>query len=238
MQSVYKLPIAIAVLHRVEERKLELDRAVKVTEDDMIPAAGYSPLRDAHPRGGDFTIENLLHRAIVESDGSASDVLLRVLGGTRAVRRYMKQAAIHHIHVVDTEAKLVEDRMAQYDDYAEPEGMVELLARLQQGKLLNPENTARLLGWMREAPFGATRIRAKLPPGTVVSDKTGSSGTYDGVTPATNDVGLITLPDGNHMAIAIFLSDAKADATTRNRVIAQIAREAWECWAIPAEGQK
>jgi beta-lactamase class A len=231
MQSVYKLPIAIAALHRVEEGKLKLDQSVQVQPEDLIPPAGHSPLRDKHPKGGEFTVEDLLKRAIVDSDGSASDVLLRVLGGTRDVRRSMKQDEIRKIHVRHTEAQLIDDTHAQYADSTEPEAMVELLARLQQGKLLNPASTALLLGWMKQTETGHDRIRAKLPAGTEVADKTGSSGTNQGLTPATNDVGLITLPNGQHLAIAIFLSDAKANTAQRNAAIADVASQIWKCWS-------
>ncbi|ABF40609.1 Beta-lactamase [Candidatus Koribacter versatilis Ellin345] len=230
MQSVYKLPIAIFTLRRVQEGKIKLDQVVKVDEDDLIPAAGNSPLRDKHPRGGEFTIEDLLRRAIVDSDGSASDVLLKQIGGTREVRRYLKSQKIKGIRVQHTEEQLIENTHLQYSDSAKPDAMVDLLERLQQGKLLDTENTARLVGWMKETDTGKDRIRAKLPSGTV-ADKTGSSGTKDGLTPATNDVALVTLPNGNHFAIAIFVTDSKADTKTRNLVIANIAHEVWSCWA-------
>ncbi len=230
MQSVYKLPIVIAVLHRVEQGRLTLAQPVTVNEDDLIPAAGHSPLRDKHPRGGEFNVEDLLRRAIVDSDGSASDVLLKLLGGPREVRKYLKSEKISGIRVQHTEAQLVENTHLQYSDSAKPDAMVDFLARLQQGKLLNPQNTSLLLGWMHETETGKDRIRAKLPPGTV-ADKTGGSGTKGGLAPATNDVALITLPNGNHAALAVFVSESRADAATRNSVIADIAQNVWSCWA-------
>lgn len=231
MQSVYKLPIAISVLHAVENGRVRLDQPVRVTENDMVPAALVSPLRDKHPQGGEFTVEDLLRRAIVDSDGSASDILLRVMGGTKQIRRYLKRENIRGVHVLHTEAQLAEDKQRQYGDSAKPDAMVDLLARLQTGKLLNTEDTERLLNWMKESRTGKDRIRGKLPSGTDVADKTGGSGTYDGLTPATNDVGLIELPDGNHVAIAIFLSDSRAGVTERNAAIADVTRVVWDCWA-------
>lgn len=233
MQSVYKLPIAISALHRVEDGKLKLDQLVKVEESDLIPPAGHSPLRDKHRKGGEFTLEDLLRRAIVDSDGSASDVLLRLVGGTREVRRYLKEAGLKSIRVMHTEAQLIDDTQAQYQDSTKPDTAVELLIELQQGKLLNESNTALLLGWMRGTDTGHDRIRAKLPAGTVVADKTGSSGSYDRLTPATNDIGLVTFPDGRHMAIAIFVTDSKANTAIRNGTIAGIAEEIWDCWITP-----
>jgi beta-lactamase class A len=50
----------------------------------------------------------------------------------------------------------------------------------------------------------------------------------DGITSATNDIGIITLPDGTHLAVAVFVSDSSADEATRESVIAQIAKAAWD----------
>jgi beta-lactamase class A len=50
------------------------------------------------------------------------------------------------------------------------------------------------------------------------------------MTSATNDVGLIILPDGRHLAIAVFVSDSIADESVREGAIAKIARAAWDCW--------
>ncbi len=93
-----------------------------------------------------------------------------------------------------------------------------------------PSNRDLLLGWMIETRTGSQRIRALLPREVQVADKTGSSGTEHGVTAATNDIGLIQLPNGNHLAVAVFVSDSPADADVREAVIAQIARAAWD-WA-------
>jgi beta-lactamase class A len=60
-----------------------------------------------------------------------------------------------------------------------------------------------------------------------VAHKTGSSETLNGLTRATNDAGVITLPNGRHLAITVFISDSTADTATREGVIARIAQAAW-----------
>jgi beta-lactamase class A len=72
-------------------------------------------------------------------------------------------------------------------------------------------------------------MKAGLPAGTIVMHKTGTSGVKDGVASATNDIGLITLPDGRRLALAVFVTDSKADEATRDAVIASIAKAAY--WA-------
>jgi len=49
-----------------------------------------------------------------------------------------------------------------------------------------------------------------------------------GITAATNDIGIITLPNGRHLAIAVFVSDSPTDEVTREGVIARIAKAIWD----------
>jgi len=74
------------------------------------------------------------------------------------------------------------------------------------------------------------RLKGLLPPDTVVAHKTGTDGTRNGLTRATNDIGIITLPDGRHLEIAVFVKDSTADETTREATIARIAKAAFDAW--------
>ncbi len=70
-----------------------------------------------------------------------------------------------------------------------------------------------------------------LPGSAEVAHKTGTSGTVRGLTAATNDAGIVTLPDGRHLAIAVFVSDSHSPIEAREGAIARIARAAWD-WAV------
>jgi beta-lactamase class A len=117
-----------------------------------------------------------------------------------------------------------DDEKLQYRDYAEPAAMVALLRLFADHSPLSPEHTALLNGWMLDATSGPGRIKGLLPADTPVAHKTGSSGVEWGMIPATNDVGLITLPDGRRLALAIFVTDAHADQNVCEHVIASIAK--------------
>ena len=62
----------------------------------------------------------------------------------------------------------------------------------------------------------------------VVAHKTGAGGIRNGITSATNDIGIVTLPDGRDLAVAAFVSDSAADDDTRDAVIARVAKAAWD----------
>jgi beta-lactamase class A len=87
MQSVYKLPIAMAVMDEVRQGKLELDEKIGVTKDDVVRPGQASVIRDKNPNGGEYTVRELIRLALVESDGTASDVLMRIAGGPDEVHR-------------------------------------------------------------------------------------------------------------------------------------------------------
>lgn len=241
MQSVYKLPISMAVMDQVRLGKLELDEKIGVTKEDMVRQGQASPLRDANPNGGEFTIRELIRLALVESDGTASDVLLRVAGGPIEIQNYLTNIGISDVKVVNSEKELGQNWETQYQNWATPKASAELLRWLDSaGKIgganenVSVTNEDDLSGikllfkFMTEAKPGAKRLKGLLPKGTVVMHKTGTSGTQNGVTAATNDIGIITLPNGKHLVIAVLVSDSATDEKTREAVIARIANAAWD----------
>jgi beta-lactamase class A len=229
MQSVYKAPIGMAVLHEVDAGTLSLDTEVRVEAADLVPPGMHSPLRDAHPQGGvTVPLRELLRLSVEESDGSASDVLLRVLGGKARAQAYLSSLGIEGIRIETTEGEMGRDYEAQYRSWASPDAAVQWLAALEQGKGLRPASRGLLLGWMTATKTFPTRLKGRLPAGTEVAHKTGSSGSRDGVSAATNDIGIITLPDGRHLAVAVFLRDSKASDAARDAAIATVARAAWD----------
>ncbi len=224
MQSVYKFPIAMAVLNAVDHGQLALGQTVRVTKGALVPEALHSPIRDEH-HGGEFdtTVQDLLRYAVSESDGTASDALLRVLGGPAKVQQYLTTLGVTEVRIVNTEMEMSTDDALQYQNWATPRGMVQLLRLFQQGRSLSRTSQELLMGWMTDTTTGPQRIKGLLPNGTSVAHKTGTSQTRNGVTAATNDVGLVSLPLGRGLLVAIFVSDSPADTAVREGVIAKIA---------------
>jgi beta-lactamase class A len=228
MQSVFKLPLAITVLHQVEQGALSLDQPVRFLPQDRILPHVYSPLQDQYPNAGvDVILRELLRLTVSRSDNVAADILLRLAGGPKAVNTYIAGLGISGFHLQDSEAALHREVSAQYRNWFEPAGAVQLLRRISDHSLLTSEHTDLLLGWMT-SDFRTKRLEGDLPAGTHVAHKSGTSDVDNGVAHATNDIGLISLPDGRRIAIAVFVTDSTADEATRERVIAQIARAAYD----------
>jgi beta-lactamase class A len=240
MQSVFKLPLAVAILHQVEQSALSLDQPVRFLPQDRILPHVYSPLQDRYPDGGvDVPLRELLRLTVSRSDNVAADILLRLVGGPKAVNTYIAAVGIGGVHLQDSEATLHHEVSAQYRNWFEPAGAVQLLLRISDHSLLTTEHTQLLLGWMTQ-DARAKRLEGNLPAGVRVAHKSGTSDVDNGVAHATNDIGLIPLPDGRRIAIAVFVTDSTADEATREQVIARIARAAYDAGlqgSSPAAGK-
>lgn len=232
MQSVYKFPIAMAVLHQVDLGHLRLEQKVSFDKSDFVTENQHSPIRLKYPDGGELSLKDLLQFAVSESDGSACDILLRVLGGPQQVMQYLRKLGIKGLVVETTEKEMGFDETVQYRNWSKPKAIVKLLCILHQGKKgLSTSSRDLLLELMIKTTTGLKRIKGQLPTETIVAHKTGSSRTIGGITRATNDVGLVSLPNGKNFAIAVFVSDTKAAEQTREEVIAKITRAAWDCYS-------
>ena len=231
MQSVYKLPIGMAVMKQIDAGKIKLDQKVRVSKDDFVGRTSHSPIRDKYPNGAELTIYELLGWMLLESDGTASDLLMKLAGGPEAIQAYLAELKITDLVVLDTEKAFAQDHSLQYRNWATPEAAVALLRALHERRGLSESAQGLLLKFMAESNTGPKRLKGLLPAGTVVAHKTGTSATENGITAATNDIGIITLPNGRHWAIAVFVSDSAADEATREGVIAKVARAVWGKWS-------
>jgi beta-lactamase class A len=240
MQSMFKYPLALTVLHLADTGKLfpdqrsgepvnvTLDRMVRFLPEDRIPNA-YSPLQDRYPNANvDVPLRELIQLAAGESDNGATETLLRIIGGPSVVQSYIHSLGITAFQLIDSEHDLDRDESLQYRDWIEPAAAVQLLQRLIHNPPLSPVPNGLLVKTLTASVTGPNRLRAGLPAGTLLAHKTGSSATHGGITAATNDIGLITLPDGRKLAIAVLVTDSRADEATREGVIAHIARAAYD----------
>lgn len=228
MQSVYKLPISMAVLKQVDDGKIKLEEKIRISRAEYLGQRFHSPIRDQYPGGTEMTISELVRFALSESDGTASDILMKVAGGSTPVQMYLAGLPVPDMIVLNTEKELGQDWQVQYRNFATPEAAVALLRVLYEGRGLSRASQQLILKYMIASTPGAKRLKGLLPAGTIVAHKTGTSGTEKGITAATNDIGIITLPSGRHLAIAVFISDSPAAEATREGVIAQIAKAVWD----------
>lgn len=231
MQSVYKFPIAMVMLHEIDAENFSLEDTIAINKSEYIPKAGHSPIRDKYPNGANLTIKEILEYNVSQSDGTACDVLLKLLGGTDKVQKSLYGLGVKNIAISTTEMVQVANDTIQYQNWSTPKAMNKLLEIFHNGTYLSESSQELLLAFMSISnKWLDRRIKRLLPEETELAHKTGTARTYDGLTRATNDAGIITLPDGNHLAISIFISDSYDSQRKREMTIAQGAREAFDYW--------
>ncbi len=229
MDNVFKLPIAITLLNNIDKGKLSLNEKIFVSVKE-ITADNWSPLRDKYPKGDiEISIEDLLSYMLVSSDNVAGDILLKRIGGPKKVEDYMRSIGIKDMAMAASEVEINGAWNIQYTNWCTPNAMVKLLAMLQKRKLLSNNSNTLLLKMMENSTTGSNRIKGLLPAGTVVAHRTGTSGiNKKGITTATNDIGIIHTPNGEHIILAVFINDAEEDEKAIDALIAHITKEIFD----------
>ncbi|MDQ3253449.1 MAG: class A beta-lactamase, partial [Acidobacteriota bacterium] len=221
LYSVFKLPLAISVLKEVEENRLRLDQKVRITPAEAAP--GGQGNSDLWRQPLERSVRELLELSIVRSDNTSSDKLLQLVGGPATVTQRMHSLGLQGIDIRSSVRDFAGQR--EHLNTGTANDLAHLLARLQQGHILQPAQLTVLLGFMERAMTGIRRLRGDLPASTPVADKTGT-GTAGS---ATNDVGIITLPNGRgRLAMVVLISGSKLTIEAQEKIIAQLARVAYD----------
>jgi beta-lactamase class A len=225
MLSVYKFPLALAVLDRVDKGTISLQQKIKITTEDL-KANTWSPLRTKYPEGNiEMSIAELLDYTVSQSDNNTCDILFRFLGGTMQVNNYIHGLGISQISIAATEEEMSKSWDVQYTNWTEPLAMAKLLEGFYHGAYLSDSSTRFLMKLMVESSNSANRLKKYLPKHVVLAHKTGTSNTNKaGMAAAVNDVGIVTLPDGRHLAITVFVSDSYEKFETNEAIIADISK--------------
>jgi beta-lactamase class A len=260
MASAVKVAIAAAWLDGVDKGRWKLTTLYPLDEAMRVRSDGIA-MTLPHP-GVALSGANLIELSLTVSDNTATDMLLKAVGGPAAVTRWLQSKNIRDVRVDRSIARLLIDvsghtpdtRLADgpalatfmpvepwksdderwpvnpgFDadprDSATPRGMAELLMRLNKGELLRPATTRFLFDVLARCQTGAKRVKFLLPAGTPWAHKTG---TLPGI---SNDVGVLTLPNGHKVALATFAYGIAAPAE-RDARLAEIGRVVFDAFQL------
>jgi beta-lactamase class A/beta-lactamase class A VEB len=235
MQSVFKFHIGLAIMAEVDKGRLSLDEAIDIGKDDFLPAEFWSPLRDEHPEGGRFTMRTLLEYSVSHSDNTACDVLIARHGSPRTVQDYIRKSGIEEIQITFNEQVMQSRWENMFENWTTPNAASETIRLFYEnhGPLLSEASHEFFWAINKQTTTGKNRIKGLLPEGTVVAHKTGWSGTHPetGIIAAVNDIGIVFLPDGEYFILSVFVSESKESFETNERIIADIAKAAYDHFA-------
>ncbi len=216
MCSTHKALSAAAVLARVDRGVDRLDRRVRFGAEEVLP---YSPGTKAQAGGDGMTLAAVCEAAVVLSDNTAANLMLGAIGGPAGLTAFLRGLGDGDTRLDRTEPALNEALPGDPRDTTSPLAMAADLDRLVLGQALSPASRGQLAAWLVACRTGDARLRAGVPPGWRVGDKTGT-----GERGTANDVGVLWPPGRGPVVVAAFITGSDAPPDAQSAAIADVAR--------------
>lgn len=230
MQSVFKYHLALAVLNQVDQGNLSLSDKIEITPEDLDNGL-WSPIRKKYPKGITLTLSEILWFTIANSDNVGCDALIKILGGPDVIEKYLHSIGTTDIAIKYNELDMQAVWERQYENWTTANASVLALKKFydNENELLSLESHKFLWNTMKANPYGKDMIKANLPEGTIVAQKTGSSGKNEaGLTGARNNIGIVFLPNGKYFYLSVLVSNSTESKSENKKIIADIAKLAWD----------
>ncbi|WP_312412925.1 class A beta-lactamase [Pseudescherichia sp.] len=173
LTSTFKVLACAALLDRLHKTSGSLDETVTIKPDELL---SYSPITKNYVAPATITLQTLCAAAVSYSDNTAGNSILTYLGGPEAVTRFMRESGDTITRLDRTEPTLNEATPGDERDTSTPESMAAGVHKLLATPLLTPSHRTVLEGWMREDKVADNLLRAALPKGWTIADKTGAGG--------------------------------------------------------------
>ncbi|WP_237536621.1 class A beta-lactamase [Streptomyces sp. SID5785] len=217
--SVFKGIAAAAVLRDLDHDGSELAKRVHYTQAE-VDRAGYAPVTGLpeHVAGG-LTVAELCAAAVGESDNAAANLLLRELGGPTAVTRFCRSTGDRVTRLDRWEPELNSAEPWRRTDTTSPQAIGTTYGRLVAGRVLAPDDRARLTGWLVANTTNTERFRAGLPADWVLADKTGGGSEYG----VANDVGVVRPPGRAPIVLSVLSTTHAAEGPSQSALVARAA---------------
>ena len=216
MCSTFKVLLAAAVLARVDDGALTLDQTVSFGRADLVP---HAPVTGRRVREGRMSVRDLLAATVEVSDNPAANLLLPLVGGPAGVTDFVRALGDVSTRLDRMEPELNSNLPGDLRDTTTPLAMAGSVRALVLGRRLSVASRAHLTAWMVASTTGQRRLRAGLPSGWRVGDKTGG-----GARGAVNDVAVAWPTVGSPLVLSVFMSGSTAPLETLEAVHAVVAR--------------
>lgn len=218
LQSTFKIMGVAAILKQnmSDSDSGLLQQKMTYKKQDLVE---WSPITEKHLPDG-MSISELCAATIMYSDDTAINLLMKKLGGPSAVTAFARSIGDDTFKLGNWEPEL-NSNPSDLRDTSTPEAMGNSLQKLALGNALALPQREQLLGWLKANTTGNSRIRAGVPKGWIVGDKTGTGGSYG----VTNDIAILWPPKAPPIIMAIYFTTRdKNDTKHHDAVIASASR--------------
>jgi beta-lactamase class A len=216
MCSTFKTLAVAAVLARVDAGTLQLSRRIAYGKSDLLE---YAPVTTAHAAEGSMTIRALCEAAIEQSDNTAANLLVGVLGGRNGYNDFVRSIGDRFTQLDRIEPYLNDAVPGDIRDSTTPNAMGKDYVKLLLGTSLSRASQALLASWLVACETGGSRIRAGIPASWKAGDKTGTGGHG-----TSNDVAILWPPGRAPIVVAAYLTGATVSRDGQNDALAEVGR--------------
>ena len=220
MCSTFKVIASGAFLARVDRGEDSLQRRVVLAEEDLV---SYSPLTETRVGGHGMTMAEICEAALTLSDNTAGNKILESIGGPSGVTEFARSIGDDVTRLDRWETDLNEALVGDERDTTSPNAMTHTLGELLLGDTLSENSKQQLQDWMISNTTGDAKLRARLPIGWAIGDKTGG-----GENGTMADVAIIWPSQRPPLIVAVYMTETTASFDDRNAGIAEIAKSLGE----------
>ena len=216
MLSSFKLLASALVLDRVDRGVEKLERRIRYRQQDLV---SWSPVTERHVGGEGLSLAHLCEATITSSDNTAANLILASYGGPAALTAYARRLGDAVTRLDRTEPEL-NRRPASGEllDTTTPRAMAHTVNKLVLGDALKPSSRELLLQWLLANTTGGKRLRAGVPAGWRIGEKTGTAGDN------ANDIGIALPPQRGPIIVTAYLAESATDGATRETALASVGR--------------
>lgn len=221
MCSTFKASLAACVLSRVDRGTEKLEQPVPFNESD-IPD-WHAPVAKANVSKGVLSIREMCQAAVEQSDTTCATILLKRIGGPRALTKFWRAIGDRVTRLDDPELELNRTPPGGVRNTTTPHSMAGILRSLVLGQVLSAQSRAMFTGWLIGNRTGDNRLRAGLPKRWVIGDRTGSNGTD-----AAGDIAVVWPRPGEPIIVCAYTRGGSPTSEQFVTVFAGIGRAVGE----------
>lgn len=219
MCSTFKLLLIAAILERVDNGQESLNRIIPYKQADLLD---WAPATRDHMNNnlnqGAMSILELCEAAIKQSDNTAANLLLKIIGGPEAYTAFVRSLQDNVTRLDRNEPALNNVLPGDSRDTTSPSAMLNSMRKVLLGPVLSEQSRRQLTKWMKECKTGAARLRAGLPSTWEAADKTGA-GEH-----SVSDIAIAWPPGCPPILIASYLAECRSPLKEREAALADAAR--------------
>lgn len=218
MCSTHKLITVALTLWRVDRGEESLERRVVYSAQDLTD---YAPFTRQHMGDPGVTVGALCAAALTLSDNTASNLLLRGVGGPSAWTHWVRTLGDARSRLDRYEPTMNDVAPGDLRDTTTPIAMLRDMQKIVLGDVLSTSSRQQLTAWMLACQTGRTRLRAGLPKSWRAADKTG---TGPAMNHAVNDIAVLWPPHRAPILVTAYYAYSRESEDQRDEVLASVGR--------------